>query len=136
MIAVFFSVPITPFLKIIGGLLFGFVGALISATFGDMLVFLCVKYSWGEVSAKGKVKYMSKFKSLVQKNPISILLVSRLLSIPFFVPNILARILKVKNNVFFFTTMIGIITVTFFYVWIGTRVNGALLADDVSQLID
>lgn len=138
--AVFFSVPIKPFLKIIGGLLFGlwigFLAALISATFGAMLVFLCVKYSWGEASTAGKVTYISKFKSLVQNNPISILLVSRLLPIPFFVPNILAGILKVKNSVFFFTTLIGIIPVTFVYVWIGTRVNGALVADDIYELID
>jgi uncharacterized membrane protein YdjX (TVP38/TMEM64 family) len=138
--AVFFSVPIKPFLKIIGGLLFGlwigFIAALISATFGAMLVFLCVKYSWGEASTEGKITYISKFKSLVQENPITILLVSRLLPIPFFVPNILAGILKVKNSVFFFTTLIGIIPVTFVYVWIGTRVNGALVADDVYKLID
>ncbi|MFT4693329.1 MAG: putative membrane protein YdjX (TVP38/TMEM64 family) [Francisella sp.] len=138
--AVFFSVPIKPFLKIIGGLLFGlwigFIAALISATFGAMLVFLCVKYSWGEASTEGKITYISKFKSLVQENPITILLVSRLLPIPFFVPNILAGILKVKNSVFFFTTLIGIIPVTFVYVWIGTRVNGALVADDVYKLVD
>ena len=138
--AVFFSVPIKPFLKIIGGLLFGlwigFIAALISATFGAMLVFLCVKYSWDEASTEGKITYISKFKSLVQENPITILLVSRLLPIPFFVPNILAGILKVKNSVFFFTTLIGIIPVTFVYVWIGTRVNGALVADDVYKLID
>ena len=139
-VAVFFSVPIKPFLKIIGGLLFGlwigFIAALISATFGAMLVFLCVKYSWGEASAVGKITYISKFKSLVQGNPIAILLASRLLPIPFFVPNILAGILKVKNSVFFFTTLIGIIPVTFVYVWIGTRVNGALVADDIYELID
>jgi uncharacterized membrane protein YdjX (TVP38/TMEM64 family) len=138
--AVFFSVPIKPFLKIIGGLLFGlwigFIAALISATFGAMFVFLCVKYSWGEASTEGKITYISKFKSLVQENPITILLVSRLLPIPFFVPNILAGILKVKNSVFFFTTLIGIIPVTFVYVWIGTRVNGALVADDVYKLVD
>lgn len=138
--AVFFSVPIKPFLKIIGGLLFGlwigFIAVLISATFGAMLVFLCVKYSWGEASTEGKITYISKFKSLVQENPITILLVSRLLPIPFFVPNILAGILKVKNSVFFFTTLIGIIPVTFVYVWIGTRVNGALVADDVYKLVD
>ena len=138
--AVFFSVPIKPFLKIIGGLLFGlcigFIAALISATFGAMLVFLCVKYSWDEASTEGKITNISKFKSLVQENPITILLVSRLLPIPFFVPNILAGILKVKNSVFFFTTLIGIIPVTFVYVWIGTRVNGALVADDVYKLID
>ena len=138
--SVFFSVPIKPFLKIIGGLLFGlwigFIAALISATFGAMLVFLCVKYSWGEASTEGKITYISKFKSLVQENPITILLVSRLLPIPFFVPNILAGILKVKNSVFFFTTLIGIIPVTFVYVWIGTRVNGALVADDVYKLVD
>ena len=139
-IAVFFSVPIKPFLKIIGGLLFGlwigFIAALISATFGAMLVFLCVKYSWGKASTIGKVTYISKFKSLVQDNPITILLASRLLPIPFFVPNILAGILRVKNSIFFFTTLIGIIPVTFVYAWIGTRVNGALVADDVYKLID
>ena len=138
--AVFFSVPIKPFLKIIGGLLFGlwvgFLTALVSATLGAMLVFLCVKYSWGEDSTKGKVTYISKFKSLIQNNPISILLVARLLPIPFFIPNILAGILKIKTSVFFFTTLIGIIPVTFVYIWIGTRISKALVADNIYELID
>lgn len=138
--AVFFSVPIKPFLKIIGGLLFGlwigFMAALASATLGAMLVFLCVKYSWGEDSTKGKVTYISKFKSLIQDNPITALLVSRLLPIPFFIPNILAGILKIKSSIFFFTTLIGIIPVTFVYVWVGTRVGKALVADDISKFID
>lgn len=138
--AVFFSVPIKPFLKIVGGLLFGlwagFISALISATLGAMLVFLCVKYSWGEAVTQGKVTYFSKFKSIIQDNPVAILLVSRLLPIPFFVPNILAGIVKVKNSIFFLTTIFGIIPVTFVYVWVGTRVNGALKADDIYKLID
>lgn len=138
--SVFFSIPIKPFLKIIGGLLFGllvgFMAALISATLGAMLVFFCVKYSWGEASVKGKVTYISRFKSLVQQYPVSILLASRLLPIPFFIPNILAGILRIKSSIFFFTTLVGIIPVTFVYIWIGTRVNNALVADDIYKLID
>jgi len=139
-IAVFFSVPIKPFMKIMGGLLFGlwtgFIAALISATCGAMLVFLCVKYSWGEPSAEGKITYISKFKSLIGNNPITTLLISRLLPIPFFIPNILAGILRIKTSIFFFTTLIGIIPVTFVYVWIGTRVGKALAVDDIYKLVD
>ena len=104
-LTVFFSVPVKPFLKILAGLLFGlalgFIVCLFAATVGAMLVFLFIKYNWGETSTNPKYKIISKFKSLVENYPITILFVARLLPIPFFVPNIFAGILKVKNSIFF-----------------------------------
>nr|WP_232223364.1 VTT domain-containing protein [Francisella frigiditurris] len=137
---VFFSIPIKPILKMIAGLLFGlwlgFTVCLISATTGAMLAFLFIKYSWGEVSSKPKYRIVSKFKSLVENNPITILFVSRLLPIPFFVPNILAGILKIKNTIFLFTTLIGIVPVTFIYVWFGTHLEKTVLKGNVDNFID
>lgn len=137
---VFFSIPVKPLLKMIAGLLFGlwlgFIICLMSATIGAMLAFLFIKYSWGEVSSKPKYRIVSKFKSLVENNPITILFVSRLLPIPFFVPNILAGILKIKNSIFFFTTLIGIVPVTFIYVWFGTHVKKAVIEGSVDNFID
>lgn len=139
-LAVFFSIPIKPFLKILGGLLFGlwiaFFASLFSATIGAMLAFMLVKHNWGDTSSKENYSVVSKFKGLVQKHPISVLLASRLLPIPFFVPNILAGILKVKNSIFFFTTLIGIIPVTFIYVWLGTHVAKAIKTSDIKDFID
>ncbi|QLE79796.1 VTT domain-containing protein [Francisella sp. Scap27] len=137
--AVFFSIPIKPFLKIIGGLIFGlwigFISALFSATTGAMLVFLCVKYGWGRSVDSGKVNYYSKFKILVQNHPVSTLLASRLLPLPFFIPNILAGILQIKSRVFFLTTLVGIIPVTFVYVWLGTHL-GKSLSREITNFID
>ncbi|MEY8768315.1 TVP38/TMEM64 family protein [Francisella philomiragia] len=124
-LTVFFSVPIKPFLKILAGLLFGlilgFFICLFSATLGAMLAFLIIKYNWGEVQTNPRFKIVSRFKFLVENYPVSILLISRILPIPFFVPNILAGILKVKNSIFFLTTLIGIIPITFIYVWFGVH---------------
>ncbi|AIT08941.1 membrane protein [Candidatus Francisella endociliophora] len=139
-LTVFFSVPVKPFLKILAGLLFGlwlgFIVCLFSATIGAMFTFILIKYNWGEVSNNPKYKIVSKFKSLVENYPIAILFVSRLLPIPFFVPNILAGILKVKNSIFFFTTLIGIIPVTFIYVWFGVHAKQSILVGNMNNFID
>ncbi|GAB4221913.1 MAG: hypothetical protein Kow0076_1550 [Francisella sp.] len=118
------------------GLFVGFVVCLLSSTMGAMLSFLFIKYNWGEVSKSSKFKVVSKFKMLVEKHPVIILLSSRLLPIPFFVPNILAGILQVKNSVFFFTTLIGIVPVTFIYVWIGVHFKETVLQQSEMQFID
>ncbi|WP_198006042.1 TVP38/TMEM64 family protein [Francisella salina] len=137
-LTVFFSVPIKPFLKILAGLLFGlvlgFFICLFSATLGAMLAFLIIKYNWGEVQANPRFKIISRFKLLVENYPVSILLISRILPIPFFVPNILAGILKVKNSIFFLTTLIGIIPITFIYVWFGVHFKNSQL--DYTKLFD
>lgn len=138
-VAVFLSIPIKPFLKIIGGLVFGllvaFTAALFSATSGAMIVFICIKHGWGGSTNSNNINYYSKFKKLVQDYPVSLLLTSRLLPIPFFIPNILAGILQIKTSIFFFTTLIGIIPVTFIYVWLGTHL-GESLSSDVGSFID
>ncbi|AXH29664.1 MULTISPECIES: TVP38/TMEM64 family protein [Francisella] len=139
-LTVFFSVPVKPFLKILAGLLFGlslgFMVCLFAATIGAMLAFLFIKYNWGETSTNPKYKIVFKFKSLVEKHPITILFVSRLLPIPFFIPNILAGILKVKNSIFFFTTLIGMIPVTFIYVWFGVHFKEAVIQGNKENFID
>ncbi|QIW11104.1 VTT domain-containing protein [Francisella sp. LA112445] len=140
MLTVFFSVPIKPFLKILAGLLFGlylgFVISLLSATTGAMLTFLIIKYTWGESFSNSKIKVVSKFKSLVIKHPILILFVARLTPIPFFIPNVLAAILKVKNSIFFFTTLLGIIPFTFIYVWFGVHFKDTIAANTSNSFVD
>ncbi|MED7788977.1 VTT domain-containing protein [Francisella sp. 19X1-34] len=137
---VFFSVPIKPFLKILAGLLFGlylgFIISLFSATIGATLTFLIIKYTWGESSSNSKIKVVSKFKSLVVKHPILVLFVARLVPMPFFIPNVLAAILNVKNSIFFFTTLLGIIPFTFIYVWFGVHFKDSLAADTVNSFVD
>ena len=126
-VTVFFSIPIKPLMKMFAGLFFGlalgFIASLLSATVGAMLAFLLVKHSWGSNADKSKFKIVNKFSGLMDKHPIYLLFVSRLLPIPFFVPNILAGIYKVKNLIFFTTTLIGIVPVTFIYVWFGTHIR-------------
>lgn len=139
-LAVFFSIPIKPFLKILGGLLFGlwlgFIVSLFAATIGATLTFLVIKYSWGDSSNHSKIKVVSKFKSLVLEHPILVLFVARLTPMPFFIPNVLAAILKVKNSIFFFTTFFGIIPFTFIYVWFGVHLKSAILENTVDSFVD
>ena len=139
-LAVFFSIPIKPFLKVLASLLFGlwigFTVSLISATTGAMLAFLFIKYNWGEVSNSDKYKGISRFKSIVENNPILILLIARLVPIPFFIPNILAGIIRVKNSIFFFTTLVGIIPLTFIFVWIGCHFDNSVHANNINSLVD
>ncbi|RUS68909.1 hypothetical protein EGW08_023332, partial [Elysia chlorotica] len=138
-LCVFLSIPIKPFLKMLAGLVFGlflgFIASLISATIGAMLIFLLIKYSWGETPKSYKNRLLDQFSLLVDKYPIRILIFSRLMPIPFFIPNIAAAILKVKNSIFFFCTLIGIIPMTFIYVWLGTHVNNTVFSDS-SNFID
>jgi uncharacterized membrane protein YdjX (TVP38/TMEM64 family) len=138
---VFFSIPIKPLLKMFAGLFFGlaigFVTSLLSATVGAMLAFLLVKHSWGSGSDKSKFKIVNKFSGLMETHPIYLLFVSRLLPIPFFVPNILAGIYKVKNSIFLVTTFLGIIPVTFIYVWFGTHIRKTIeVGGDVNVFFD
>lgn len=139
-LTVFFSVPIKPFLKVLAGLLFGlwlgFIVSLFSATIGATLTFLVIKYSWGETTKDSKIKIVSQFKSLVIKHPILVLFVARLIPIPFFIPNVLAAILKVKNSIFFFTTFFGIIPFTFIYVWFGVHFKNAVIKGTVDNFVD
>ncbi|WP_150466473.1 TVP38/TMEM64 family protein [Francisella sp. SYW-9] len=139
-LTVFFSVPIKPFLKILAGLLFGlylgFIISLLSATAGAMLTFLIIKYSWGESSGNSKIKVVSKFTSLVIKHPVLVLFVARLMPMPFFIPNVLAAILKVKNRIFFFTTLLGIIPFTFIYVWFGVHFKDAIETNASNSFVD
>ena len=139
-LAVFFSIPVKPFLKMLGGLLFGlwlgFIISLFAATIGATLTFLVIKYSWGDSSSHSKIKIVSKFKSLAIKHPILVLLVARLTPIPFFIPNILAAILKVKNSIFFFTTFFGIIPFTFIYVWFGAHLKSVILENTADSFVD
>ncbi|BCD90198.1 hypothetical protein fh0823_03370 [Francisella halioticida] len=101
-----------------------------------MFTFLIIKYSWGENSSNSKIKVVSKFKSLVLNHPILVLFVVRLIPIPFFIPNVLAAILKVKNSIFFFTTLIGIIPFTFIYVWFGVHLKNVILENSANNFVD
>lgn len=51
-------------------------------------------------------------------------------------PNILAGILKVKNSIFFTTTLFGIIPVTSIYVWFGVHFKEAVIQGNKENFID
>ncbi len=123
-VSVFFSIPIKPLLKIVAGLFFGLCYgvalSLFSATVGATLIFLFLKYLWGVDENGSKYRLISRFKSIFETSPFLFLTLSRLLPIPFFVPNILAAILNVRNVVFIASTFIGIIPMTVLYVWLGS----------------
>ncbi|MDE4996758.1 DedA family protein, partial [Francisella tularensis subsp. holarctica] len=68
-LTVLFYLQVHPFLKILAGILFGFVlgffVCLFAATIGALLALLFIKYNWVEASTNPKYKIISKFKSLV-----------------------------------------------------------------------
>jgi len=136
--AVAFSVPGAAVLSIAGGLLFGLpFGMLIvniGATLGATLNFIFARYIVGEsIQAKYSDK-LEKFNEDIEKNGKNYLLTLRLIPVfPFFLINVLAGVTSVKLRTFIWTTAVGIIPGSVFYVYAGTTLKNAdTLTDFIS----
>lgn len=137
-LGVAFSVPGAAVLSITAGLLFGLGFGLlfvnIGATLGATANFIFARYVIGDsIQAKYGDK-LEKFNNEIEKNGISYLLVLRLIPIfPFFLINVLAGLTSVKLRTFIWTTSIGIIPGSIFFIYAGTTLKNAdTLTDFIS----
>jgi len=136
-VAVAFSLPGAAVFSLAGGLLFGLgfglVYVIISATCGATINFLFARYIIGDSVQK---KYGDKLKSFnkeIEKHGKNYLLTLRLIPIfPFFIINVLSGLTTVTLTTFFWTTAIGIIPGSIFYVYAGTTLKQA---DTVSEIL-
>lgn len=137
-VAVAFSVPGAAVLSITGGLLFGLIPGLvfvnIGATLGATLNFIFARYVIGDTIQKKHGDKLEKFNQEIEKNGKNYLLTLRLIPIfPFFLINVLAGLTAVKLKTFIWTTAVGIIPGSIFYVYAGTTLKEVdALADFLS----
>jgi len=136
--AVAFSVPEAAVLSITGGLLFGLLPGMvlvnIGATLGATLNFIFARYVIGDTIQKKHGDKLEKFNQEIEKNGKNYLLTLRLIPIfPFFLINVLAGLTAVKLKTFIWTTAVGIIPGSVFYVYAGTTLKEVdALADFLS----
>lgn len=136
--AVAFSVPGAAVLSITGGLLFGLIPGLvlvnIGATLGATLNFIFARYVIGDTIQKKHGDKLEKFNQEIEKNGKNYLLTLRLIPIfPFFLINVLAGLTAIKLKTFIWTTAVGIIPGSVFYVYAGTTLKEVdALADFLS----
>lgn len=137
-LAVAFSVPGAAVLSITGGLLFGLGFGLlfvnIGATLGSTANFMMARYVIGDSIQEKYGDKLEKFNKEIEKNGNSYLLTLRLIPIfPFFLINVLAGLTAVKLRNFIWTTAVGIIPGSIFYIYAGTTLKNAdTLTDFIS----
>lgn len=138
-LVVTFSLPGAAVSSIAGGLLFGLLPGLIAvnigATIGSTINFSMARYVIGtSLQEKYKDKF-EKFNREIDKNGKSYLLTLRLIPIfPFFLINLLAGLTSVKMKTFIWTTAVGIIPGSIFYVYAGTTLKDANALGEVITL--
>lgn len=127
-VAVTFGFPGAGVLSLTGGLLFGLMPGLlivvVSATTGATCNFLFSRYVIGDTIQKKHSDKLVKFNREIEKNGKSYLLSLRLLPVfPFFLINLLSGLTTIKIKTFVWTTAIGILPGTTFYVYAGTTLK-------------
>lgn len=135
-LAVAFSVPGAAVLSIAAGLLFGMVMGMvyvnIGATIGASINFLLARYVVGDSVQSKYGEKLETFNKEIEKNGKSYLLTLRLIPVfPFFLINVLAGLTTVKFSTFVWTTAIGIIPGSLFYVYAGTTLKTANTLNDI-----
>ena len=118
-------------MSILGGFLFGtlFGGlwVIVSATLGATISYLAVKTAFADMLKKKASKNIQKMQRGFNKNEISYLLFLCLLPIfPFFIINIAAGVLDVKQQNFIIGTFFGIIPGSMVYAWVGSGLGYAI----------
>ncbi len=133
------SIPVSLYLTLLGGFLFGIVAGtiyvVIGATLGSIWLFLAVNTALGDFFARRSKKWIGKMRQGFVDNAASYLLVLRLIPIfPFWVINFVAAFLGVPLKTFFWTTLIGIIPGSLVYVALGNSLGRILDAGQTPQL--
>jgi uncharacterized membrane protein YdjX (TVP38/TMEM64 family) len=120
-----FSLPAAALLSITGGFLFGAIWGTVwivtGASIGATLVFLAVKFGFGDALRARAGDAVKKMEEGFRKNAFSYLLFLRFVPLfPFFLVNIVPGLLGVSLGTFFVATFIGIIPGAFVYANLGS----------------
>ncbi len=135
-VGVTFLLPVTAFMTLVAGFLFGiFPGLLyanISATVGSTFAFLIVRYTGGNFLQEKYAKNLVRFNENVQLYGTWYLLLVHLIAvIPFAAVNVCAGLTRVSLWTFLWTTIIGIIPSQLVYTFAGQRLATVTSMQDV-----
>lgn len=120
-VSVLLIIPDATILALIGGFLFPMPLAIayvcISETIGGTLFYLSARLAFSETLGKKKRKLLSGMERKFQEDQVSYLLFLRFSHLlPFWVINLGAGIFRVKIKTFIWTTLIGVLPLTYFLV--------------------
>lgn len=130
-VAVAISLPVSIYLTLSGGYLFGlWLGAgasWIGATLGATLLFLAARTALGDVLRRVAGPWMTRFEKGFRDNAFNHLLTLRLIPVlPFWVVNLVPAFFDVKLRDYVLATMIGILPATFVITSVGAALHEAL----------
>jgi uncharacterized membrane protein YdjX (TVP38/TMEM64 family) len=140
-VAVAFSIPGATLLTILAGLLFGpylaTIYVVIGATIGATILFLAARYACWDFFHGRAGGAMSKMADGFNENPMSYMLVLRLVPLfPFWLVNLVPAFLGVTVTTFVVSTFFGIIPGTFVYALLGDGAGALLQAgEDINLAI-
>ena len=122
------SIPGLLLLDVVAGIVFGqalgLVIAWLSAVSGAIIVFLSVRYAFSGLKLAGNGHLLKRVEEGFNKHASNYLLFVRLVPcMPFGLINISLGILKVRPFVFIWTTLLGILPVSFFYTHAGAGIS-------------
>ncbi len=122
------SIPGLLLLDVVAGIVFGqTIGLLLawlSAATGATIVFLSVRYAFSNLRLEGKKHFIQRLEGGFNKHASNYLLFVRLVPcMPFGLINISLGILKVRPRLFIWTTLLGILPVSFFYTHAGAGIS-------------
>jgi uncharacterized membrane protein YdjX (TVP38/TMEM64 family) len=127
-VSVLLVIPDSTILALMGGLLFPMPLAIayvsISETIGGTLFFLAARLAFSETLGKKKKNYFSEMQKKFHRDQICYLLFLRFSHLlPFWVINLGAGIFRVKVWTFIWTTLIGVLPLTYFLVESGSSLS-------------
>jgi len=119
-------IPVTIVLTVLAGYLFGILPglfyALLSATLGCIIIFLLVRYVLGNIVEKRLMRYVAFFREELEERGYSYLLMLQLLPVtPTPLINITAGLLPISLWTFSWTTFLGLLPGSLFYVIAGRQ---------------
>lgn len=130
------SLPLTAFLTILSGFLFGTwqgsIYSLVAAAIGATLSLLMFRYLLGNDVQKNYSGKLTKFKESIEKYGSRYLIMVHLFMIvPFFIINVLASMVRVSYFTFIWTTIVGMIPSTILYSYAGNQLR---IANSVGEI--
>ncbi len=122
------SIPGLLILDVVAGIVFGqFVGLMIawlSAATGALIVFMSIRYAFSKKSSTKNYPIVNRIREGFNKHASNYLLFVRLVPcMPFGLVNISLGFLKVRPTTFIWTTLLGILPVSFLYTHAGAGIS-------------
>jgi uncharacterized membrane protein YdjX (TVP38/TMEM64 family) len=123
-----FSVPISVWMTMVGGFMFGTLTggflSLLGATFGAMVIFFIARYTLPDVLRKKCGEAIDSMETGFKKNQLSYMLVLRLVPLfPFWLVNLVPAFLDVSPRTYLIGTLLGMIPGALVYASVGNGLS-------------